>query len=227
MKLPSCRLCGVSFDCKDFFGETIASFRKKSAHIEFTSLQLLLLMLRPLTHPMSTTISFVLSRCPKFCLLSMNKSVQKGRPKNRETIPQLRTPYFFGLQLGGGFKHFTNISQMGGSTSNQTNFQERIQLSSTTLVDCWDVFLCAGASGQYPCHGICSTNDAQLPGWSLFGTLAPVRSVAMERWTWGVKWDPYKWPKKYMAIWGRILTTINGVIGSLFIKLVASRGPTL
>lgn len=95
MKLPSCRLCGVSFDCKDFFGETIASFRKKSAHIEFTSLQLLLLMLRPLTHPMSTTISFVLSRCPKFCLLSMNKSVQKGRPKNRETIPQLRTPGFF------------------------------------------------------------------------------------------------------------------------------------
>ena len=50
--------------------------------------------LRPLNHPMSTTISFVLSRCPKFCLLSMNNSVQKGRPKNRETIPQLRTPRF-------------------------------------------------------------------------------------------------------------------------------------
>lgn len=195
MKLPSCCSCGGSFDCKFFFWETIVSFRKNSAHIEFTPLQMLLLMLRPLNHPMSTTISCVLSQCPKFCLPSMNNSINKRVA--RKIVKQFHNselPDFFRLQLGGGFKHFTNISQMGGSTSNQTNFQERIQLSSTTLVDCWDVFLCPGASGQYPCHGICSTNDAQLPRWSLFGTLAPVWSVATDPWTWCLKWDPYKWP---------------------------------
>ena len=49
---------------------------------------------------------------------------------------------------------------------------EESELLSTTLVDCWDVFLCAGASGQHACHGPGAPNDAELFGGTFTGPLA-------------------------------------------------------